>query len=84
MGRSIEHAHNRTRSQAASVLAGAPQVWVRAVNRRRVNELGLDPIEVRGVSNNEGSASQRAANHHMLLQEKIALLLEEVDQLSRD
>lgn len=83
MRRTVEHAHNRTRSQAASVLAGAPRVWVNAVNRNR-EEMGLDPIEVRGVSNTEGTASQRAANHHMLLQEKIRLLLDEVDELSCD
>ncbi len=79
----LEHAHNRTRSQAASVLAGAPQVWVRAVNRNR-EEMGLDPIQVRGRPNTEGSASQLAENKHMLLQEKIALLLDEVDRLGRD
>jgi hypothetical protein len=83
MSRTIEHAHNRTRSQAASVMATAPRVWVNAVNRNR-EEMGLDPIEVRGRPNNEGSESQRAANHHMLLQEKIRLLLEEVDQLGRN
>ena len=83
MRRTVEHAHSRTRSQAANVLAGAPQVWVNAVNRNR-EEMGLDPIEVRGRPNTEGSDSQRAENYHMLLQEKIRLLLEEVDQLGRD
>ena len=83
MSRTKEYAHNRTRSQAASVMTRAPRVWINSVNRNR-EEMGLDPLEVRGRSNNEGSVSQRAANHHMLLQEKIRLLLDEVDQLSRD
>ena len=70
-----------SRETVEAILAEAPAVFVRAINKRRVEELGLEPVHTRGRPNTVGSVSQLEANKYALLQEKLQLLREERKQI---
>lgn len=72
------------RETIEAILAEAPAVFVRAINKSRVDELGLEPVHTRGRPNSVGSESQLEANKFALIQEKLQLLREQADQILND
>ena len=78
----IEHSHARSSERLESILQDAPQAFVDEINDVREMQ-GRERVEVRGKPNNEGTKSQIAHTHELLLKRKIDRLLAEAEALKQ-
>ncbi len=78
----LEHSHARSSERLENILRDAPQAFVDEINDVREMQ-GRERVEVRGRPNNEGSKSQLAHTHELLLKRKIDRLLAEAEALKQ-
>ena len=76
----IEHNDARSSERLENILETAPQAFVDAINATRLKN-GQPAVEVRGRPNTEGTPSQLAHTHALLLKRKIELLKKEARSL---
>ena len=78
----LEHNDQRSSERLETILRDAPQAFVDEINDVREMQ-GRERIEVRGRPNNEGTKSQIAHTHELLLRRKIDRLLAEAEALKQ-
>lgn len=76
----IEHSRRRSHSAIESILKDCPAVFVKQINEDR-EERGLDPVDVEGRPNTEGSLEQLQANRDLLLKRRVDRLMAEAEAL---
>lgn len=76
----VEHASSKSRASLQRILRSAPKWFCESVDRERRSQ-NLDPLNVTGLPNDQGSPEQLLATEHALLLRKVELLLNEAERL---